>query len=107
MNTHDTKSYLTNALSYWELRRIVYNAVLGAIVLGYFVANLPTSLQRITPDVLFGVFILAVLANKQNRGRWCKSNLLLTPHKHLIYGTVRHVTQDLMRQTCTLRLSTF
>src|SRR4030042_2065779 len=63
MTIHDAKSYLTNAISYWEIRRIIYNAVLAAIVLGYFVANLPASLQRITPDVIFGLFILAVLAN--------------------------------------------
>ena len=63
MAIHDVKSYLTNALFYWEIRRIIYNAVLAAIVLGYFAANLPASLQRITPDVIFGLFILAVLAN--------------------------------------------
>ena len=63
MTIHDAKSYLTNAISYWETRRIIYNAVLTAIVLGYFVAYLPASLERITPDVIFGLFILAVLAN--------------------------------------------
>ena len=63
MTIHDAKSYLTNAISYWETRRIIYNAVLAAIVLGYFVANLPASLERTTPDVIFGLFILAVLAN--------------------------------------------
>jgi hypothetical protein len=59
----DAKSYLTNAISYWEIRRIIYNVVLAAIVLGYFVGNLPASLQRVTPDAIFGLFILAVLAN--------------------------------------------
>ncbi len=63
MTTHDAKSYLTNAISYWEVRRIIYNAVLAVVVLGYFLAYLPASLQRITPDVIFGLFILAVLAN--------------------------------------------
>ena len=63
MTIYDVKLYLTNALSYWEIRRIIYNTVLAAIVLGYFAANLPASLQRITPDVTFGLFILAVLAN--------------------------------------------
>ena len=63
MAIHDPKSCLTNAISYWETRRIVYNAVLAVIVLGYFVANLPTSSQRISPDAIFGLFILAVLAN--------------------------------------------
>ncbi len=63
MNIDDAKSYLTNAISYWEVRRIIYNAVLAAIVIGYFVSNLPASLQLITPDVIFALFILAVLAN--------------------------------------------
>jgi hypothetical protein len=63
MTIDDAKSYLTNALSYWEIRRIIYNAVLAAIVLGYFVANLPASLQLVTPDAIFTLFILAVLAN--------------------------------------------
>jgi hypothetical protein len=63
MAIHDAKSCLTNAISYWEVRRIIYNVVLAAIVLGYFVAYLPAPLQWITPDVIFGLFILAVLAN--------------------------------------------
>jgi len=63
MNIDDAKSYLTNAIYYWEIRRIVYNAVLAAIVVGYFVANLPASSQLITPDIIFALFILAVLAN--------------------------------------------
>ncbi len=63
MNIDDAKSYLTNAISYWEIRRIIYNAVLAAIVIGYFVASLPSSLQLITPDVIFALFLLAVLAN--------------------------------------------
>ena len=63
MNFDDVKSYVTNAISYWEVRRIIYNAVLAAIVIGYFVANLPASMELITPDVIFALFILAVLAN--------------------------------------------
>lgn len=63
MTIDNAKSYLTNAISYWETRRIIYNAVLAVIVLGYFVANLPGSWHRITPDVIFELFILAVLAN--------------------------------------------
>jgi len=63
MDIDNAKSYLTNAMSYWEIRRIIYNAVLAAIVLGYFVANLPGSLQLVTADVIFILFILAVLAN--------------------------------------------
>jgi len=63
MNIDDVKNYVTNAISYWEIRRIVYNAVLVVIVIGYFVGNLPASMELITPDVIFALFILAVLAN--------------------------------------------
>jgi hypothetical protein len=63
MNIDDVKNYVTDAISYWEIRRIIYNAVLAAIVIGYFVANLPASLELITPDAIFALFILAVLAN--------------------------------------------
>jgi hypothetical protein len=41
MNIDDVKSYVTNAISYLEIRRIIYNAVLAVIVIGYFVGNLP------------------------------------------------------------------
>jgi hypothetical protein len=63
MNIDNVKNYVTNAISYWEIRRIIYNAVLAAIVIGYFVANLPGSFELITADVIFALFILAVLAN--------------------------------------------
>ncbi|MBP1700811.1 MAG: hypothetical protein H6Q41_5999 [Deltaproteobacteria bacterium] len=63
MNIDDVKSYVTNAISYWEIRRIIYNAALAAIVIGYFVSNLPASLELITPDMIFALFILAVLAD--------------------------------------------
>ncbi len=54
---------VTEAVRYWERRRIVYNAVLTAIVLSYFVANLPDSKARANFDLLQGLFVLAVLAN--------------------------------------------
>lgn len=63
MNIDDVRSCVTNAISYWEIRRITYNPVLAAIVIGYFVASLPASSQLITPDVIFALFILVVLAN--------------------------------------------
>jgi len=54
---------VTEAIRYWERRRIVYNAVLATIVLGYFVAGLPSSKVKATFDLLEGLFVLAVLAN--------------------------------------------
>jgi hypothetical protein len=53
----------TDALRYWELRRLFYNAMLGLIFLGHFAAAWPESRSSVTLDGLLGVFLLAVLAN--------------------------------------------
>jgi hypothetical protein len=54
---------VTDALRYWEPRRIAFNAVLALIVLGYFVANWPHSRTVVSFEGVLFVFILAVLAN--------------------------------------------
>lgn len=53
----------TDALRYWEPRRLIYNAVLAVIVLGYFFAGWPASKPEATLDAVLGLFLLAVLAN--------------------------------------------
>jgi hypothetical protein len=53
----------TDALRYWELRRVFYNALLAIIVLGHFVASWPASRSAVTFDGVLGLFLLAVLAN--------------------------------------------
>jgi hypothetical protein len=53
----------TDALRYWELRRLFYNAVLVAVVGAHFVAAWPISRSFLTFDGLLGLFLLAVLAN--------------------------------------------
>jgi hypothetical protein len=54
---------VTDALRYWEPRRLVYNGVLTTIFLGYFVANWSYSSTVVSLDGTLGVFLLAVLAN--------------------------------------------
>ena len=54
---------VSDALRYWELRRLVYNAVLAAIVVYYYIAGLPLSRQALTFELAKGLFILMVLAN--------------------------------------------
>jgi len=54
---------VSDSLRYWEPRRIVYNAVLGLIVLTYFVINWPHSGRAVSLEGVLWVFILAVLAN--------------------------------------------
>jgi hypothetical protein len=55
---------LTDAIKYWEPRRIIYNVVLAAIVLTYFVLNYPASkAMLLSVDGVLFVLILAVLAD--------------------------------------------
>jgi hypothetical protein len=57
------KSALTDAIRYWEWRRLLYNGVLAAIVLVHFILAYPRSSQKLSADLLQGVFVLAVVAN--------------------------------------------
>jgi len=54
---------LTDAIRYWEPRRLLYNAVLIAVVVLVFLLNLEHARQQLTLDLAQGLFILAVLAN--------------------------------------------
>ena len=63
MNDASFRDILGNAIRYWEFRRIGYNVVLGAVVLLFFVLGLPSSRDRLTFDLIQGLFILGVLAN--------------------------------------------
>jgi hypothetical protein len=54
---------LSNAIRYWEPRRILYNAVLLLIVATTYWANLPASRAAVNADSLQVLFVLAVLAN--------------------------------------------
>jgi hypothetical protein len=53
----------TDALRYWEWRRLIYNGVLALIVIGYFSAGLPQSLEVVSINGILILFVLAVLAN--------------------------------------------
>ena len=57
------RELITDALRYWELRRLFYNALLALVVLGHFVASWPASKLAITLDGALGLFILTVVAN--------------------------------------------
>jgi hypothetical protein len=63
MNGMTISDVLTDAIRYWELRRIAYNAILVAIVVAVFVLQLPESRSAMSVDLLLRFFILAVLAN--------------------------------------------
>lgn len=53
----------TDAIRWWELRRVVYNATLASIVIAYFVRSLPSSRRFLTLDGVLWLAVLAILAN--------------------------------------------
>jgi hypothetical protein len=63
MDATSLRENATDAIRYWEPRRLIYNAVLAAIVLIYFAMSYPASKAQLTLDGAQGVFLLAVLAN--------------------------------------------
>ena len=56
-------SYAANGLRYWEPRRVLYNGALAVVVLVHFLLAWPSSGDKLSLDLLLGVFLLAVLAN--------------------------------------------
>ena len=53
----------TEALRYWEPRRLIYNVALVLVVLSYFFAAWPQSAGRVSFDSVLFLFLLAVAAN--------------------------------------------
>jgi hypothetical protein len=63
MNGADLRDYFTDAIRFWEPRRVLYNLVLAVIVVAYFVVGYPTSKSVLSIDFALGLFLLAVAAN--------------------------------------------
>jgi hypothetical protein len=63
METATVREWATDAIRYWEPRRILYNLVLAGIVLAYFAVALPASRGFVTLNGVLVLFLLAVLAN--------------------------------------------
>jgi len=57
------RDYFTDAIRYWEPRRILYNLALAAVVLFYFARAFPGSKTAISFDSILVLFLLVVLAN--------------------------------------------
>lgn len=57
------REMLTDAIRYWEIRRIAYNVILAGVVTAVFIARWPDSRSALSADLIQGLFILAVLAN--------------------------------------------
>jgi hypothetical protein len=63
MEGNSFRDSMSDAIRYWELRRIAYNAILAAVVLIYFALDYPASKAALTVDRALVIFMLAVLAN--------------------------------------------
>jgi hypothetical protein len=63
METASVREYATEAIRYWEPRRVIYNLVFVAVVVAYFAAGYPASKQTLTTDSILVLFLLAVVAN--------------------------------------------
>jgi hypothetical protein len=57
------RDLITDAIRYWEFRRVGYNLVLAAIVLGWVALTWPHFHSAFTWPSLLALFVLAVLAN--------------------------------------------
>ena len=63
MNLDQWRDMVSDAVCYWEPRRVLYNVLLTAVVLLHFAAHWPASLRSIGFNSVLGLFLLAVLAN--------------------------------------------
>ena len=63
METPSVHEYVTEAIRYWEPRRVIYHLILVAVVVAYFVAGYPASKPNLTTDSVLVLFLLAVVAN--------------------------------------------
>ena len=63
MDAQALRESATDAIRFWEPLRLVYNAVLAAIVLVYFGIYYPTSKSVLSVDSVLFLFLLAVMAN--------------------------------------------
>lgn len=63
MDTVTVRDSFTNAIRFWEPRRVIYNVVLAAVVIVYFIEGYPASKAALSLDFALGLFLLAVVAN--------------------------------------------
>ena len=63
MTEISVRDALTDAIRYWEFRRIAYNVILVAVVVLEFVLQWPDSRLALSANLVQTLFILAILAN--------------------------------------------
>ena len=57
------RNHATEAIRYWEPRRLIYNLALATVVAVTFWLQLPHAKSALTIDSVLWLFLLAVLAN--------------------------------------------
>jgi len=78
------RDILSDAIRYWESRRIAYNAVLGAVVVGWVAVTWPHFRPAFTLPSLLPLFVLAVLANVC----YCAAYLADIPVQYSAFGAL-------------------
>ncbi len=78
------REIVTDAIAYWERRRIVYNFVLAAVVALWFLLTWPHFEQALTLQTLLFFFVLAMLANVC----YCAAYLADVPMQYSLFQTV-------------------
>jgi hypothetical protein len=97
---------VSDAMRFWELRRLAYNAVLSVMVLFYFFRAYPASRAILTLDSILGLFLFAVLANVVYCAAYLADVLLSGPRiaicrRHVVRGN----THSLYRHWNVLAIS--
>ena len=75
------RDYATEAIRYWEPRRLFYNVLLVVVVAMTFWLNLPSSRAAMTIDSILWLFLLAVVANVAYCAADRKSTRLNSSHE--------------------------
>ncbi len=78
------REIVTDAIGYWERRRILYNAILAAVVALWFLVTWPHFKPALTLQTLLFFFVLAMLANVC----YCAAYLADVPMQYSLFQTV-------------------
>jgi hypothetical protein len=78
------RSFIADALRYWEPRRLIYNCVLLAVCVGWFTLAWPHLRPALTWSSLLPLTVLALVANVC----YCAAYLVDIPLQHSSFATV-------------------
>lgn len=83
-NASQLREIFTDAIGYWELRRILYNVILAIVVTFWFIVTWPHFKPALTLQTLVFLFALAMLANVC----YCAAYLADVPMQYSLFRTV-------------------